>query len=67
MNTSKIGSNLYQYTSIDDCTRYRVLRRYNRKAATNTQDFIDCVIDDMPFPIQRIQTNCGREFFACKG
>ncbi len=26
MDTCKIGPNLYQYTSIDDCTRYRVLR-----------------------------------------
>ena len=30
----------------------------------NTLDFLDCVIDEMPFPIQRIQTDRGREFFA---
>lgn len=57
---------LYQYTSIDDCTRYRVLRIYKRRTAANTLDFLDCVIEEMPFPIQRIQTDRGREFFAEK-
>ena len=43
-DTCKIGPNLYQYTSFDDCTRYRVLRLYSRRTAANTLDFIDCVI-----------------------
>lgn len=34
--------------------------------AANTLDFIDCVIEEMPFPIQRFQTERGREFFAVK-
>jgi len=66
MDTCKIAPGLYQYTSIDDCTRYRVLRLYERRTAANTLDFLDCVIDEMPFPIQRIQTDRGREFFAVK-
>jgi len=66
MDTCKIGPGLYQYTSVDDCTRYRVLRLYSRRTAANTLDFLDCVIDEMPFPIQRIQTDRGREFFAMK-
>lgn len=60
MDTCKIAPGLIQYTSVDDCTRYRVLRLYNRRAATNTLDFIDCVLDEMPFPIQRIQMDRGR-------
>lgn len=60
MDTCKIAPGLYQYTSIDDCTRYRVLRLYSRRTAANTLDFIDCVIEEMPFPIQRIQTDRGR-------
>lgn len=44
MDTCKIASGLYQYTSIDDCTRYRVLRLYNRRTAANTLDFLDCVM-----------------------
>lgn len=66
MDTCKLGPGLYQYTSIDDCTRYRVLRIYKRRTAANTLDFLDCVIEEMPFPIQRIQTDRGREFFAEK-
>ncbi len=64
MDTCKISSNLYQYTAIDDCTRYRVLRLYSRRTAANTLDFLDNVIEEMPFPLQRIQTDRGREFFA---
>lgn len=66
MDTCKIAPGLYQYTSADDCTRYRVLRLYKRRTAANTLDFLDCVIEEMPFPIQRIQMDRGREFFAEK-
>lgn len=64
MDTCKIAPGLYQYTAVDDCTRYRVLRTYARRTANNTLDFLDCVLEEMPFPIQRIQTDRGREFFA---
>ena len=47
-------------------TRYRVLRLYSRRTAANTLDFIDCVLDEMPFPVQRIQTDRDREFLATK-
>ena len=66
MDTCKIAPGLYQYTAVDDCTRYRVLRLYSRRTAANTMDFLDCVIEEMPFPVQRIQTDRGREFFAVK-
>ena len=66
MDTCKIGPGLYQYTAVDDCTRYRVLRLYKRRTAKNTLDFLDCVMEEMPFPIQRFQTDRGREFFAEK-
>lgn len=66
MDTCKIGPALYQYTSLGDCTRYRVLSLYSRRTAANTLDFIDCVIEEMPFPIQRFQTDRGREFFVVK-
>lgn len=66
MDTCKLAPGLYQYTSVDDCTRYRVLRVYKRRTAANTLDFIEHVVEEMPFPIQRIQTDRGREFFAEK-
>jgi len=33
----------------------------------NTLDFLERLIEEMPFPIQRIQTDRGREFFAEAG
>jgi transposase InsO family protein len=64
MDVCKISNNLYQYTAIDDCTRYKVLALYKRRTAANTLDFLDQVMERMPFPIQRIQTDRGQEFFA---
>ena len=64
MDVCKIAPGLYQYTAIDDCTRYKVLRLYSRRAASNTLDFLDAVIEEMPFAFQRIQTDRGLEFFA---
>jgi transposase InsO family protein len=66
LDTCKIAPGLYQYTAIDDCTRYRVLGLYKRRTAANTIKFIDKLIEEMPFPIQRIQTDRGTEFFAIK-
>lgn len=66
IDTCKIAPGIYQYTAVDDCTRCRVLRVYPRRTAANTLDFLDTVIDEMGFPIQRIQTDRGTEFFALK-
>lgn len=64
IDTCKIAPGIYQYTAVDDCTRWRVLEIYSRRTATNTLDFIDKMIEQFPFPIQRIQSDRGREFFA---
>lgn len=64
MDVCKISPGVYQYTAIDDCTRYKVLRLYSWRTARNTMQFLDAVIEEMPFAIQRIQTDRGREFFA---
>ncbi|KGW07257.1 integrase core domain protein [Burkholderia pseudomallei MSHR4000] len=64
MDTMKIARGVYQYTAIDDCLRFRVLAVYPRRNARNTLLFLDRVIEEMPFPIQRIQTDRGGEFFA---
>ena len=64
MDTCKIRPGLYQYTAIDDCTRFQVLGLYPRRTAANTVDFLARVAAAMPFPIQRSQTDRGQEFFA---
>ena len=66
MDTMKLAPGLYQYTAIDDCTRYRVIGLYKRRTAANTLDFIERVCEEMPFPVQRFQTDRGSEFFAQK-
>ena len=60
----KIAPGIYHYGAIDDCTRYKVMGIYPRRTAANTIKFFERVVEEMPFPIQRIQTDRGREFFA---
>ncbi len=64
MDTMKIAQGLYQYTAVDDYTRYKVLAIFRKRTAANTLKFIDQVIEEMPFPIQRLWTDRGTEFFA---
>jgi transposase InsO family protein len=64
IDTCEIADDLYQYTAIDDCTRMKILKLYPQKSAENSLDFIEYVIEEMPFPIQRVQTDRGMEFFA---
>jgi transposase InsO family protein len=66
IDTCKVAPGLYQYTAVDDCTRYRVLGIYRRRTASNTLLFLEKLIEEMPFPIQRIQSDRGTEFFATK-
>ena len=64
MDVCKIVSGVFQYTAIDDCSRYKVLGVYPRRNAKSTLSFLERVVEEMPFPIQRIQTDRGLEFFA---
>jgi len=54
----------YQYTAIDDATRIRALKIYERHNQKNACDFVDYVIDKFPFRIQMIRTDRGHEFQA---
>ncbi len=66
MDVCKIAPGRYHYAAVDDCTRYKVMGLYPRRTGANTILFLERVIEEMPFPIQRIQTDRGREFFAVK-
>jgi transposase len=66
MDVCKIAPGLYQYTAIDDCSRYKVMGLFKRRTAANSVSFLEQVVEEMPFPIQRIQTDRGQEFFAVK-
>jgi len=64
MDVCKIAPAAYQYTAIDDCSRWKVLGLYRRRSAASTLNFLDRLLEEMPFPIQRLQTDRGLEFFA---
>jgi transposase InsO family protein len=52
----------YQYTAIDDCTRLRVLRIYERNTQQVAMTFVDYVLSKLPFQVDCIQTDNGSEF-----
>ncbi|HEY3209004.1 MAG TPA: integrase core domain-containing protein [Actinomycetota bacterium] len=52
----------YQFTAIDDCTRIRVLRIYDRLNQTTGIQFLDYVLEKLPFKVEVIQTDHGAEF-----
>jgi len=54
----------FQYTAIDDATRIRALKIYNRHTQQNAIDFIDYVIEKFPFRIHTVRTDRGHEFQA---
>jgi len=52
----------YQFTAIDDCTRLRVLRIYPALNQKTAIQFVDYVLERLPFQVQVIQTDNGGEF-----
>jgi transposase InsO family protein len=52
----------YQFTAIDDCTRIRVLRIYDRLNQKTAIQFADYLLDKLPFRVEAIQAGNGSEF-----
>lgn len=52
----------FQYTAIDDATRIRALRVYDKHTQANAIDFIDHVVERFPFRIHTVRTDNGHEF-----
>ena len=63
-NTEGHNIRRFQYTAIDDATRIRALKVYQRHNQKNAIDFIDYVIEKFPFRIHTIRTDRGHEFQA---
>lgn len=53
-----------QYTAIDDATRIRVLKIYEKHTQQNALHIIDYVIEKFPFRIQTVWTDNGKEFHS---
>jgi len=43
-----------------------VLQIYKNRTAGNTLDFLDKVLEQLPFPVRRVRTDRGMEFLAEK-
>jgi transposase InsO family protein len=54
----------YQYTAIDDATRVRALKIYERHNQQNAIDFVNYFVNKFPFRIHTIRTDHGHEFQA---
>src|SRR5712692_7509540 len=52
------GRRFYQFTAVDEATRYRVLRIYTHSCIPNAIAFMDEVRQRLPMAIQRVQTVC---------
>ncbi len=50
------------YTIINDATRWVFAWSYDTANAINTVDFLEKVVQRVPFTIQKIRTDCGTEF-----
>jgi len=52
----------FQYTALDDCTRFRVLRLYRRLHRRSSLAFLVELQQALPFRIRKLQCDNGREF-----
>jgi len=56
------GAKYYQYTAVDECTRWTYRAMYDEHSTYSSADFVEKFIQASPFPIQEIQTDNGTEW-----
>lgn len=56
------GQKYYQYTAVDECTRWTFREMYDEHSTYSSKDFLIKLIKAFPCPIREIQTDNGREF-----
>jgi IS30 family transposase len=56
------GEKYYQYTAVDECTRWTFREMYDEHSTYSSTDFLKKLILNCPFPIREIQTDNGTEF-----
>jgi len=56
------GQKYYQFTAIDECTRWTYRQMYDDKSSYSAKRFLIELIQTAPFPIRMIQTDNGTEF-----
>lgn len=62
MSTGVPDKKFYQYTAIDECTRFRYLEGFDEQSQYNSAVFMSHVIKRFKFRIECVQTDNGFEF-----
>jgi len=56
------GNKYYQFTGVDECTRWTFREMYEEHSTYSARDFLVKLITKAPFPIREVQTDNGTEF-----
>ena len=56
------GQKYYQYTAVDECTRFCFREMYDEHSTYSSLDFLKKLIVKFPFPIREVQTDNGTEW-----
>ncbi len=56
------GRRFFQWTAIDECTRYRFVYAFEEHTPENTVKFFKMLLKAFPFKIKNVQTDNGVEF-----
>ena len=56
------GEKMYQYTAIDECTRFRFIAAFKEQSTYSSMRFLQQLIQRFPFKIHKVQTDNGVEF-----
>ena len=56
------GRKYYQYTAVDECTRWTFREMYDEHSTYSSTDFLVKLVRNCPFPIREVQTDNGAEF-----
>ena len=56
------GKKFYQYTAIDEYSRFRYLEAFEEHSTYSSAIFLEHLIEAFPFPIECVQTDNGMEF-----
>lgn len=56
------GKKYYQYTAVDECTRWTFREMYDEHSTYSSKDFLIKLVENSPFAIREIQTDNGTEW-----
>ena len=60
-----IGKQFYQYTAIDEYSRWRFVEAFEEHNTYSSAQFVEYLLKAFPCPIECIQTDNGTEFTNC--